>query len=55
MELFDCLTDTGESHAVYARSGEEAAYRVADLHQCTVVAVRPSRRAVIRVGIPTEA
>ena len=55
MDLYDCKTDTGEVHAVHARDGDEAARRIADLHQCTVVAVRPSRRAVIRVGIPTEA
>jgi hypothetical protein len=52
MPRFEVKTDAGQVVAIDADSPETAAARVADLYQVTVVATRPSREAVIRVGIP---
>lgn len=54
MTSYDLLTADGRVLTMTGTDPEHAARRAADLHQTTIVATRPSRRPVIRVGIPEE-
>jgi hypothetical protein len=52
---YQCKAENGAVYRTFADSPDEACRRVADIHQVTVVAVRPSQdpKDAIHVGEPT--
>lgn len=50
MNIYELRTDDGRTYRMPGATPQDAARRVADLHQVTVVAHRPDRTPTIRVG-----